>query len=105
MRIGFVAEPYEESGASGMGYLVLELLRELVKEKGAHTIVVYSSKPIQPDGIPGSFENILVLPKSFFKKFFWFLRFNDDVDALIFIAPLLPLWVPKKIKTVVICQD
>ncbi len=29
MNIGFVAEPYEERNASGMGYVVIELLKNL----------------------------------------------------------------------------
>jgi len=32
MKIGFIAEPYEEQGASGMGYAVHEIMRHLLVE-------------------------------------------------------------------------
>ena len=38
------------------------------------------------------------------KQFFYFL-FNSEVDVLLFTAPLLPLWVPRKVKTLVLCKE
>lgn len=104
MKIGFVAEPYEESNASGMGYVVLEFIKNLVAQNTDDEFVVYSSRPVSRELLPGKFTNIIT-PKGFVKKFFYFLRLKDDVDALLFIAPLLPLWLPKRIKAVLVCQE
>ncbi len=104
MKIGFVAEPYEESNASGMGYVVLELLTNMIAEGSQHTFVVYSSRPIDRNLIPGKFENVII-PRGFAKQFFYFLRLKDDINVLYFIAPLLPLLIPKRIKAIVVCQE
>ena len=90
MKIGFVAEPYEESNASGMGYVVLEFIKNLVEQGTGEEFVVYSSKPVSRELLPGKFTNVIT-PKGFVKKFFYFLRLKDNVDTLLFIAPLLPL--------------
>ncbi len=104
MKIGFVAEPYEESNASGMGYVVIEFIKNLVAQGTQDEFVVYSSKPIDRDLIPGNFTNTII-PRGFVKQFFYFLRLRDSVDAVLFIAPLLPLWLPRRIKAVMICQE
>ena len=104
MKIGFVAEPYEESNASGMGYVVLEFIKNLVEQGTGDEFVVYSSKPVSRELLPGNFVNVIT-PKGFVKKFFYFLRLKDDLDTLLFIAPLLPLWLPKRIKAVLVCQE
>jgi glycosyltransferase involved in cell wall biosynthesis len=103
MRIGYVAEPYEESHASGMGYVIVELLRQLAAKNTDHTLIVYSSKPINRSFVSGEFENVLV-PRSFFGKLLWFSRLKD-VDVLIHMVALLPLWVPKRVKTLLLCQE
>jgi glycosyltransferase involved in cell wall biosynthesis len=103
MRIGFVAEPYEETNASGMGYVVMELMKNLPLGSD-DVLVVYSSKPVSKTLVTTPFENILV-PKNFFKKLWYFFRLKDEVDVLIFIAPLLPLILPKRIKPVMVCQE
>jgi len=103
MRIGFVAEPYEESHASGMGYVIREMMCNLVQEGTKHQFVIYSSKRIDRVLVPGNFENILI-PKTFIGKLFWFSRLRD-VDILVHMVALLPLWVPRNIKTVLLCQE
>jgi len=104
MRIGFLAEPYEESHASGMGYVVLELMRQLAAHPSDHELVIFSPKPIDRNLVPGTYENVLV-PASFVGKLFWFLRPRVSVDALLFQVPLLPLIIPKRIKAVAMCQE
>ena len=59
MRIGFVAEPYEESHASGMGYVVRELMRNFPREGAAHEFVFFSSKPINHSLIPGDRKSVV----------------------------------------------
>jgi glycosyltransferase involved in cell wall biosynthesis len=104
MKIGFVAEPYEESNASGMGYVVIEFIKNLVAQNTNDEYVVYSSKPINRDLIPGTFVNTII-PAGFVKQFFYFIRLQDRLDVLLFIAPLLPLWLPRRIKAVMVCQE
>lgn len=105
MKIGFIAEPYEEQGASGMGYAVQEIMRHLLIEgRGTHTFVFYSQTPINRSFIKGEYENVLI-PKGFIRQFIWFLIHRLSVDVLFFMVPLLPLLVRGKTKTIPICQD
>lgn len=99
MKIGFVAEPYEESHASGMGYAVLQTVKNFMAEGKQHEFVIYSSTPVRKEVIPGVYQNILV-PKNFFKKLFWFYFMHDKPDVLVFMLPLLPLIVSRNIKAV-----
>ncbi len=105
MRIGFIAIPYEEHGASGMGYVVHELMRHmLVEGRGEHTFVFYSRVPINRSFIEGEYENVL-LPKGFIRQFVWFLTHKLSIDALFFNVPLLPLWTRGKTKMIPIVQE
>jgi glycosyltransferase involved in cell wall biosynthesis len=103
MKIGFVAEPYEETNASGMGYVVLEFMRNLPLGPG-DTLTVYSSKPVSRQLVTIPFTNVLV-PSGFFGKLFYFYKMKREVDVLLFIAPLLPLIIPRTVKPVMICQE
>lgn len=103
MKIGFVAEPYEEKNASGMGYVVLELMKNLPLGPD-DTLVVYSSKPVSRELVKTPFENIIV-SKKFFGKLLYLFFMKPEVDALLFVAPLLPLILPRKVKPVMICQE
>ena len=105
MRIGFIAEPYEEHGASGMGYAVQEIMRHLLAEgRGAHTFVFYSRVPIKRSFIEGEYENVLI-PKGFIRQFMWFLTHRLQVEVLFFMVPLLPLLTRKGTKTIPILQE
>ena len=104
MKIGFVAEPYEESHASGMGYVVLELMKHLPATDTESEFIMYSSIPINKKYIPRPFTNVII-PKGFIGKFFFFLKMKGEVDALFFVAPLLPLIISHKVKAMVICQE
>ena len=104
MKIGFVAEPYEESHASGMGYVVLELLKYLPVADTESEFVVYSSKPVNAKYLPRPFKNIII-PKKFIGKMWFFFRLKKEVDFLLFVAPLLPLLIPRTTKAVLVCQE
>ncbi len=105
MKVGFIVEPYEESHASGMGYSVWETMRHLPVAVPEHMFVFYSSKPIAQEFLPHNVRNVL-MPRGFVKQFFWFRRLRkSDVDALLFVAPLLPLRINCEIKTIVLCKD
>jgi len=104
LKIGFIAEPYGEPESSGMCYSVLETAKALAAQAGPYELTIYSSKPIDPYHIPGSYHTVIV-PKSLIGKFFRFLWMKQEVDVLFFVVALLPLWIPKKIKTVVICKE
>jgi glycosyltransferase involved in cell wall biosynthesis len=104
MKIGFVAEPYEETHASGMGFVVSELLRNLLEQGKEHEFVVYSSKEVRKDFIPGNYRFVRI-PNGFLRKMLWFVRMRKEVGALLFIAPLLPLILPRGIRPIVICQE
>ncbi len=103
MRIGFVAEPYEERNASGMGYVILELMRNLPKEGPAHEFLFYSSKPIDRALVPGAYENIIV-PHNFLKKLWFFFTLKNCPDALIFMVPMVPLIV-RGVHAIPMCQE
>lgn len=94
MRIGFVVEPYEDSHASGMGYAVAQTARFLLTEGKEHEYVFFSSRPISKEFIPGDYRVVRV-PKSMLGKFFWFLFSREEIDVLILMLPLLPLWMPR----------
>src|SRR3989344_296470 len=104
MRIGFVAEPYEEHGASGMGYFIRELLIAFLKEKRGHEFVVYASRPMHKKFVPGTYRTVRI-PQSFVAKLWWFFRMKKDVDVLLFVVPFLPLILPRGIHPIVICQE
>lgn len=104
MTIGFVAEPYEEHGASGMGYFIRELLVALLKEKQGHDFVVYTSRPMHKEFVPGTYRTVRI-PQNFVAKLWWFFRMKKEVDVLLFVVPLLPLVVPRSIRSIAICQE
>jgi hypothetical protein len=104
MRIGFVAEPYEEQGASGMGYFIKEILVALLQENKGHEFVVYSSTPIRKEFLPGEYRSVRI-PKNFLAKLWWFFTMKKEVDALFFIVPMLPLVLSRGIRPVPICQE
>lgn len=104
MKIGFIAEPYEEQNASGMGYVVLELVENLLKYGNEHEFVIYSSKPFKKERLADNAKNIII-PPSFWGKFFWFLKNCEELDVLLYVMNLLPVIAPKKIKTILICQE
>jgi glycosyltransferase involved in cell wall biosynthesis len=102
MKIGFVAEPYEEQHASGMGHVVMELLKHLPEVGSQHEFVFFSSRPLNKSSIPGSYTNILI-PKGFIRQFFYFFFNKLGVDVLIFMVPLLPFIV--RGTTIAMCQE
>lgn len=104
MKIGFVAEPYEESGYSGMGYMVFQLMKHLPEASQDHEFTIYSSTPITVDLIRRPVRNVIV-PASLVGKFFWFLSAREPIDVLLFVTPLLPLVLPRKIKAIAICPE
>ncbi|MEK7511135.1 MAG: glycosyltransferase family 1 protein [Patescibacteria group bacterium] len=105
MRIGFVIEPYETAHASGMGYVVLEFARELIRQSvGEHEIVLYSSHAVTKEGIPGTYE-LVSLPKHFLGRLWYFFTKKPEVDVLLFMTPLLSIVTSRKVKTVALCQE
>ncbi len=103
MKIGFIAEPYEESEASGMGYAVLETMRNLPLQAPQHEYVYFSSKPISKNLVSAPFTNVRI-PKGFVRQFFWFLVLPKKVDVLLFVTPLLPLVVPR-VPVIMFCKE
>lgn len=103
MKIGLVAEPYEESHASGMGHVVLELMRHLPAVSSEHEFIFYSSRPIRRERVPGTFQNAS-MPKGFVRKLLFFLFLKDAPDVLVSMVPMLPL-VSLRTRTVPMCQE
>ncbi len=103
MKIGFVAEPYEESNASGMGYVVVEMMRYLAAAGSAHEFIYYSSKPIDPAFVPGAYRNVII-PRGFLNKLWFFFRLKEKPDVIISMVPMLPLIV-RSTKYVPMCQE
>ena len=104
MKIGIIVEPYEEQNTSGISYSILSQTKGLLELDHENEYIIYTSKPFKKERLSGNARNILV-PKSFLGKNLWFLKnsfFNKSVvpDVLIFNMPLLPLVLPKSIKTV-----
>ncbi|MFH1956617.1 MAG: glycosyltransferase family 1 protein [Patescibacteria group bacterium] len=104
MKIGFVAEPYEEKNASGMGHVVLELIKNLLEQDKENEFIIFSSVNFNEERLIGNSKNILI-PKSFLKKLLWFGFSLKNIDLLVFVVPLLPLIIFKKIKTLLVCQE
>ncbi len=104
MKIGFVAEPYEETNASGMGYVVIELMRQLLARHAEHAFTIYSSKQVNKSAVPGEYK-VIHTPKSMFGRLRYFMTMREDIDALIFTVPLSPLLAPRRIRTVLLCQE
>lgn len=105
MRIGFVIEPYETAHASGMGYVVLEFARELVRQSaGTHELVLYSSHAVTQEGIPGAYT-LAPLPKHFLGRLLYFFVKKPKVDVLLFMTPLLPIVTSRSVKAVALCQE
>src|SRR6185503_14865549 len=103
MTIGYVLHPYEESHASGMGYSMLEVCKQLAASHGPHQFCIYATRPVDRKVVPGSYESI-VMPKGILRQFFYFM-FQCRADVLLFTAPLLPLWLPSRIKAMVLCKE
>lgn len=103
MRIGFVAEPYEERNASGMGYVIMELMRVLPQEGARHEFIFYSSKPISHELVPGNYETVS-LPRGFIQKLWFFLRLSQKPDVLIFMVPMMPIIV-RGCAAIPMCQE
>lgn len=104
MKIGFVAEPYEESGASGMGYMILELMKNLPVAGRNHEFTIYSSRPLRSGLVSVPVRNVIV-PRGLLGKLLWFARTKEDIDVLLFVTPLLPLFLPRRIKAVPIFPE
>lgn len=104
MKIGYVAEPYEEKNASGMGFVISELLKELLVQGAGHEFVVYSSKEVQQSFIPGDYS-VARMPSGFLKKLWWLYRVPKGVDVMLFSAPYLPVVPPKGVRSLMICQE
>jgi glycosyltransferase involved in cell wall biosynthesis len=104
MRIGFVVEPYEEDGASGMGYFIKELLVALLKQNQGHEFTLYASQPVSQLVVAGEYRTIRI-PRNFVAKLWWFFRMEKEVDLLLFVVPLLPLILPRSIHAIPICQE
>lgn len=104
MKIGFIAEPYEETGASGMGHLISELVKHLPDAGKQHSFTIYSSRPLHVGMVSIPIRNVIV-PRSLLGKLWWFIRTKEDIDFLLFVTPLLPLILPRRIKTIPICPE
>lgn len=103
MKIGIIIEPYEEQNTSGISYCILSQTKGLLELDNKNEYIIYTSKPFRRERLTENARNILV-PKSFLRKNLWFLKsyfFNRSLipDILIFNMPLLPLVLPKRIKT------
>src|SRR3569623_997963 len=103
MKGGYVLHPYEESHASGMGYSMLEVFKQIAKRSHGYELVVYSSRPVDRSRIPGEYMNVII-PRGFIRQFLYFLKKRES-DMLLFTAPLLPLWLPKSVLPVVLCKE
>lgn len=87
-----------------MGYMILELLKNLPLAGKDHEFTIYSSRPLQENRLSASVRNSIV-PRSLLGKLLWFFRTKDDIDVLLFVTPLLPLFLPRHIKAVPICPE
>ncbi len=103
MRIGFVAEPYEEKNASGMGHVIVELMRNLPLQGARHEFVFYSSTPLNRTLVSSTYTNVII-PRHFLRKLWYFFTLREKPDVLIFMVPMMPLIV-RGIKAVPMCQE
>ena len=48
-RVGYVLHPYEESHASGMGYSMLEVCKQIASNPHSFELTIYTSAPVDRD--------------------------------------------------------
>ena len=105
MKIGIIIEPYEENNASGIAHCILNQTEGLLNKDYENEYILYTSKPLDHKRLIGKSCNILI-PSSFLGKNLWFLimlilRKKEVLpDVLIFNMPLLPIVLPRSIKTI-----
>ncbi|MBI2618393.1 glycosyltransferase family 4 protein [Candidatus Kaiserbacteria bacterium] len=109
MKIGIIIEPYEEENTSGISYAIMSQASGLLKIDKTNDYILYTHKPIRSGRFQGNFKNVLV-PKSFLGKnawfFFAFLFHRKNIpDVLLFNMPLLPMVLPRSIKTIPIFYE
>ncbi|MCR4275104.1 MAG: glycosyltransferase family 4 protein [Candidatus Campbellbacteria bacterium] len=108
-RIGVIVDPYEEHEPSGLAYVTAEYLHGLIQYAPQYEYVVYTKQPFTLFPLSHNVHNVII-SKSFLGKNFYFLKeyfFHRErfPDVLIFNMPLLPLVLPKNIKTAVYCHE
>lgn len=109
MKIGVVVEPYEEEHTSGISYAIMSQAAGMLNMDAENEYIFYTHTPIGSNRFVGKFKNILV-PKSFVGKNAWFIfasifQKKEISDVLIFNMPLLPLVVPRSIRTIPIFYE
>jgi glycosyltransferase involved in cell wall biosynthesis len=107
--IGVIIEPYEEHEPSGLSYVTAEYLRGMVQCAPQFAYIVYTKQPFTLFPLPENARNVII-PKSLLGKNWYFMKkyfFHKDrfPDVLVFNMPLLPLILPKKVKTAVYCHE
>ena len=83
--------------------------RELLRLDAKNEYLLYTHTPISPGRFIGNYRNVLI-PKSFLGKNAWFitaffLHRNDLPDVLLFNMPLLPLVLPRAVRTIPIFYE
>lgn len=109
MKIGIIVEPYEEDNASGIAQCILKQAVGLLEMDKKNEYIIYTTARFKKDHLINNSKNILV-PRSFLGKNLWFIKntiFNREIipDVLIFNMPLLPLVLPRSIKTIPIFYE
>lgn len=105
MKIGIIIAPYEESNASGIAHCILNQTEGLLSIDSENEYILYTSKPIDPKRLIGNSRNVII-PSSFIGKNLWFVfnfvlrRKKNLPEVLIFNMPLLPMVLPRAIKTI-----
>jgi len=103
MKIGIILEPYEEVNASGIALCILNQMEGLSSISDEDKFIVYSSRPLDKKRTRKNIKNIII-PKSFLGKEIRLIKdyfLNKEVpDVILFNMPLLPIVLPKKIKTI-----
>ena len=104
MKIGIVVEPYEEESESGIALCIREEILGLPKLLARNDFTLYSRRAIKKEWLAKNAANVIV-SGSLLGKILWFWRryFFDRTslpDVLLFNMPLLPLVLPKCIKTI-----
>lgn len=88
-----------------MGYVILEFMRTMAQYLPPEDeLVIYSRTAVSPQYKGARAENRL-LPRGWLKKLWYFYTLRERFDAVVFMAPMLPLILPRRIKPVMLCQE
>ncbi len=108
-HIGIIVDPYEEHEPSGLAYVTAQYAYGIIQRAHNCTITLYTKSPFTLCELPSHVHNVIISKSLIGKNWFflkkYFFHRSQLPDVLIFNMPLLPLILPKSLRTVVFCHE